>query len=68
MSDIEPQPPAATEADTVEAYVRFALDHSGMSRWLKDALTGAMERDAIAVLNDLEILCVITRLRVGLKP
>lgn len=67
MSEVEPRPSAAIEADSAETHFRFVLDHPGMSQWLKDALAGAMERDPISVLNDLEILSVITRLRSGSK-
>ncbi len=64
MSEVAPQPPEQIEAEDVMTYVRFVLSHPGMSRWLKDALASAMERDPISVLNDLELLSLITRSRI----
>lgn len=39
------------------------LGHPGMSAWLKTALSDALHRDPISVLNDLEILNLILRNR-----
>jgi hypothetical protein len=47
----------------VEEQISFVLSHSGMSAWLKNALSSALDRHPIEVLNDLEILNLILRNR-----
>jgi hypothetical protein len=58
---------AASEArgglTAVERQVAFVLGHPGTSRWLKQALHEALERDPESVLNDLEILVHVLRRR-----
>ena len=41
---------------TNEDRITWVLDHPRMSLWLKTALKSALERNPIALLNDLEIL------------
>lgn len=47
----------------VDDQISYALSHPGISAWLKDALRGALDRDPIDVLNDLEILSLMLRKR-----
>lgn len=47
----------------VDQQVSFVLSPPGMSTWLKNALSGALDRHPIEVLNDLEILDLILRNR-----
>ena len=42
-------------ADT-DSMIEWVLSHPGMSKWLKDALRSALDRNPFDVLNDLEIL------------
>ena len=39
-----------------DAQIAWALEHPGMSSWLKRALREAMESDPVAVANDVEVL------------
>ena len=48
---------------TVDEQVAFVLAHPGMSRWLKQAVRDALDRDPVSVLNDLEILVHLLRRR-----
>lgn len=50
---------------TVDEQISFVLSHPGMSAWLKNALRTALDRDPAEVLNDLEILNLISRLRLS---
>jgi hypothetical protein len=43
----------------VEEQISFVLSHPGMSAWLKNALSSALDCHPIEVLNDLEILNLI---------
>ena len=43
--------------------IDWVLSHPGMSTWLKNALRTARDRDPIEVLNDLEVLCLLLKLR-----
>lgn len=43
--------------------IAWILAHPGMSAWLKTTLKTALECDAIAVVNDLEILNMLLRAR-----
>ncbi len=47
----------------VDEQISYALSHPGISAWLKHALRSALDRDPIAVLNDLEILSLMLRKR-----
>ena len=47
----------------IEEQLSFVMAYSGMSEWLKNALSSALERHPIDVLNDLEILNLILRNR-----
>lgn len=49
--------------NTADDLAHFVLNHPGMSQWLKTTLAGAMECEPFAVLNDIEILAIIMRLR-----
>lgn len=53
------------EPASLDAAVDFVLNHSDMSPWLKNALATGVDRDPVAVLNDLEILNFVFRARVG---
>jgi len=46
----------------IDDRIAWILDHPGMSPWLKTAFRTALDRDPIAVINDLEILSLL-RLR-----
>lgn len=59
----EPQMPSITGQSTIEEQISFVLGHPRMSVWLKSALSDALHRDPISVLNDLEILNLILRSR-----
>lgn len=59
----EPQKPSITGQSTIEEQISFVLNHPGMSAWLKSALSAALHRDPISVLNDLEILNLLLRNR-----
>jgi len=64
MSDgFEPKKPGITTQSAMERQISFVLAHPGMSSWLKTALSDALHRDPISVLNDLEILNLILRNR-----
>ena len=58
-------PPAPSDDDLRRAEERIAwvLASPGMSPWLKDALRTARARDPVALLNDLEIMCLLLRAR-----
>jgi hypothetical protein len=43
--------------------IQFVLDHPGLSPWLKEAVSSALERDPVEVLNDLEIINVTLKYR-----
>jgi hypothetical protein len=43
--------------------IAWVLDHPGTSPWLKTALETALQRDPIAIVNDLEILNLLLRAR-----
>lgn len=62
-SSSETQRPEDDGLDAIDKQISFVLDHPGMSAWLKCALRGALPRDPIVVLNDLEILNLILRRR-----
>jgi len=51
----------------VEEQISFVLAHPAMSAWLKNALSSALDRHPIEVLNDLEILNLILRNRSNLS-
>lgn len=59
----EPQTPGITAQSMIEEQISFVLGHPRMSVWLKSALSDALHRDPISVLNDLEILNLILRNR-----
>jgi hypothetical protein len=59
----EPQTPGIITQSAMEEQISFVLAHPGMSAWLKTALSDALHRDPISVLNDLEILNLILRNR-----
>ncbi len=42
--------------DDCERRISWVLAHPGMSTWLKQSISTALERDPIDVRNDLEIL------------
>lgn len=48
--------PTETAFAALDDQIAFVLDHPSMSDWVKQALTGALSRPPIDVLNDLEIL------------
>lgn len=54
-----PQKPGITTQSAMEEQISFVLAHLGTSAWLKTALSDALHRDPISVLNDLEILNLI---------
>lgn len=56
-SGYRPVDPEAFRA--IEEQIAFVLSHPGTSAWLKNALSGALLLDPVAVLNDLEILNLI---------
>jgi hypothetical protein len=45
----------------LDIQIAFVLEHPGMSDWLKETLRGALLRDPLATLNDLEILTDLLR-------
>ena len=47
----------------LDEQISFVLAHPGMSVWLKNALSTALDRDPIAILNELEVLTQILRTR-----
>lgn len=49
--------------DTAQSRIEFVLNHPGMSAWLKDTVRTALDRDPVEVLNDLEILNQLLRVR-----
>jgi len=59
----EPQEPVVAARSEMEEHISFVLAHPGMSGWLKTALSDALHRDPISVLNDLDILNFILRNR-----
>lgn len=60
-------PPNANAAlARIDDQIAFVLEHPAMSVWIKQALTSALDRPPAEVLNDLEILNQILRLRSGL--
>jgi hypothetical protein len=40
----------------IEQRIAWILTHSGFSKWLKDALRNALDRDPVDVANDLALL------------
>ena len=67
MSQPKEAKPTDLEAQrAVEEQLSFVMAHPGMSAWLKNALSSALERHPIEVLNDLEILNLILRNRSNL--
>lgn len=46
-----------------EERIQWVLDHPGMSDWVKGALRTALDCNPVDVLNDLEILNNLLRLR-----
>lgn len=42
--------------------IDWVLQHPDMSAWVKDTLRSALERDPLAVSNDLELLNCVLRL------
>lgn len=48
---------------SAEEPIKWVLANQNMSEWLKQALRTAMDRDPVDVLNDLEILQTLLRLR-----
>lgn len=64
MSGIsKPQKPGIITQSAMEQQLSFVMAHPGMSTWLKTALSDALHRDPVSVLNDLEILNLILRNR-----
>lgn len=59
----ESQTASVTVQSAIEGQITFILGHPQISLWLKSALSGALGRDPISVLNDLEILNLILRNR-----
>jgi hypothetical protein len=57
------KPPNLEAQRAVEEQLPFVMAHPGMSAWLKNALSSALDRHPIEVLNDLEILNLILRNR-----
>lgn len=49
--------------DIAQYRISWVLDHPGMSEWLKEAVRTALDHDPVAVLNDLEMLNTLLRLR-----
>ena len=49
--------------EEAERRIEFVLAHPGMSRWLKNAMRTALDRDPVKVLNDLGILNTLLRAR-----
>ncbi|MBN8977380.1 MAG: hypothetical protein J0I08_12965 [Rhizobiales bacterium] len=47
----------------IDKRISWVLEHRTMSRWLKDALNSALDRNPIDLLNDLEILNHLLRAR-----
>ena len=58
-----PQTPSVTPQSAIDDQISFVLSNPRMSAWLKTALSEALLRDPISVLNDLEILNLILRTR-----
>ena len=56
-------PSSSDMLTTTEDRIAWVLAHPGMSRWLKDALRTALDRDPVAVLSDLEMLNTLLRPR-----
>lgn len=46
---------------SAEERIEWVLSNPDISEWLKRALRGAMDRDPVDVLNDLEILNTLLR-------
>jgi len=64
MSQPKESKPSDLEAHrAVEEQLFFVMAHPGMSKWLKNAMSSALERHPVEVLNDLEILNLILRNR-----
>ncbi len=59
----EQQTPNITVESAFEEQISFVLGHPRLSTWLKTALSDALHRDPISVLNELEILNLILRNR-----
>ena len=56
-------PPSRADIDLISAErcIHRALTHPALSGWLKDALRSALERDPLAVANDVELLSHLLR-------
>ena len=48
---------------TAQHRISWVLDHPGISEWLKEAVRTSLDRDPVAVLNDLELLTTLLRFR-----
>ena len=48
--------PAKIDLISTERRIHQALAHPALSEWLKDTLRAALERDPLALANDLELL------------
>ncbi len=59
----ETKRPSLEAQRAVEEQLSFVMAHPGMSVWLKNALSSALDRHPVEVLNDLEILNLILRNR-----
>lgn len=58
-------PRSKTSIEEIDKRISWVLEHRSMSRWLKDALNSALDRNPIDILNDLEILNHLLRARSG---
>lgn len=54
---------SATEIQEARRKIEWVLAHPHMSAWLKQSLSSALDRDAQALLNDLELLNLLIRLK-----
>ena len=54
---------AKRELDRSDQQIKWLLNNEGTSAWLKAALEGATDCDPISILNDLEILCHLLKMR-----
>lgn len=54
---------ANNRLQVAEERIQWVLDHPGMSDWVKGALRTARDCNPVDVLNDLEILNTLLRLR-----
>ena len=63
---MQPFSPRDDQLREAERRIAWALDHPGASAWLKDALRAALVRDPVEVMNDVEMLRELLRLRTEL--